>query len=300
MVEGQNGLTWPRWQRLVRAVEDLGFAGLYRSDHFTNAGPPDKDSLELWVSLTWLAANTSRIAFGPLCTPLSFRHPAITARMAAAVDDLSGGRMTLGLGAAWQEREHTKFGFDLLPVRERFTRFAEGLTVVSRLLTSEEPVSFSGTFYHLQDALLLPRPSRPGGPPILVGGNGPHRTLPLAARYAVEWNATFQTPPKFEALSRRLDALLSRRGRRPQEVRRSMMTGTIIGRTDAEVAQRLSGRALEQVRERGIIVGTPAAAVDQLRALASVGLDRVMLQWLDLDDLDGLETFAVAVLPHFH
>src|SRR5574341_2492695 len=96
MIEGQNGLTWPRWQNIVRAVEDLGFAGLYRSDHFTNANPPDKESLELWVSLVWLAANTSRIEFGPLVTPFSFRHPALTARMAAAVDDLSSGRLTLG------------------------------------------------------------------------------------------------------------------------------------------------------------------------------------------------------------
>ena len=99
MVEGQNGLNWPRWQRLVTAVEDLGFAGLYRSDHYTNASPPDLDSLELWVSLTWLAANTQRIAFGPLVSPVSFRQPTMTARMATAVDDLSHGRLTLGLGA---------------------------------------------------------------------------------------------------------------------------------------------------------------------------------------------------------
>jgi F420-dependent oxidoreductase-like protein len=299
MVEGQNGLTWPRWQRLVQAVEDLGFAGLYRSDHFTNAGPPDKESLELWVSLTWLAANTSRIAFGPLCTPVSFRHPALTARMAVAVDDLSGGRMTLGLGAAWQEREHAKFGFDLLPLRARFERFAEGLVVISRLLKTEAPVTFAGTFYHLQDAVILPRPLRAGGPPILVGGNGPRRTLPLAAKYAVEWNATFQTPEKFAALNRRLDELLERAGRRPTEMRRSMMTGTAIARTEAGVQQKLQGRTLQQVRERGIIVGTPAAAVEQLGHLASEGLDRVMLQWLDLDDLDGLEAFAAAALPHF-
>ncbi len=299
MVEGQNGLTWPRWQRLVKAVEDLGFAGLYRSDHFTNASPPDKDSLELWVSLTWLAANTSRIAFGPLCTPLSFRHPAFTARMAIAVDDLSAGRMTLGLGAAWQEREHTKFGFDLLPIRQRFDRFAEGLEIVSRLLRTEEPVSFAGSFYRVQEAIILPRPARPGGPPILVGGNGTRRTLPLAARYAVEWNATSQTPAGFSALSRRLDTLLERRGRSPQEVRRSMMTGTVIARTDAGLQEKLQGRSLEQVRARGIIYGAPSAAVDQLAALASAGLDRVMLQWLDLDDLDGLAAFAQAVLPHF-
>ena len=102
MIEGQNGLNWPRWKRIVQEVEDLGFVGLYRSDHYTNANPPDKDSLELWVSLTWLASNTKRIQFGPLVSPVSFRQPTMTARMAAAVDDLSDGRLVLGLGAGWQ------------------------------------------------------------------------------------------------------------------------------------------------------------------------------------------------------
>ena len=106
MIEGQNGLNWPRWQQMVPAVEDLGFVGLQRNDHFTNA-PPNLDSLELWVSLTCLADHTRRIEFGPLVTPLSFRHPAMTARQAGAVDDLSHGRLALGLGAGWQEREHT-------------------------------------------------------------------------------------------------------------------------------------------------------------------------------------------------
>ena len=104
MLEGQNGLTWPRWQRIARAVEDLGFAGLYRSDHYTNMNPPDVESLELWVSLTWLASHTERIEFAPMVSPVSFRDPSMTARMAAAVDDLSGGRLSLGLGAGWQER----------------------------------------------------------------------------------------------------------------------------------------------------------------------------------------------------
>ncbi len=123
MIEGQMGLNWPRWKRLVRAVETLGFVGLWRSDHFTNRTPPDMDSLELWTSLTWLADNTSRIEFGPLVTPVSFRHPVWTARMAKEVDDLSGGRLVLGVGAGWQEREHRMFGFPLLPIPERFARF---------------------------------------------------------------------------------------------------------------------------------------------------------------------------------
>ena len=104
MIEGQNRLTWPRWQKIVRFVEDAVFVGLFRSDHFTNSNPPDLESLELWTSLTWLAYNTQRIESGPLVTPFSFRHPAFTARMASAVDDLSGGRLTLGLGAGWQGR----------------------------------------------------------------------------------------------------------------------------------------------------------------------------------------------------
>jgi alkanesulfonate monooxygenase SsuD/methylene tetrahydromethanopterin reductase-like flavin-dependent oxidoreductase (luciferase family) len=163
MIEGQNGLNWPRWQGIVRAVEELGFTGLYRSDHYTNANPPDKDSLELWVSLTWLAANTERIEFGPLVSPVSFRDPTMTARMASAVDDLSNGRLTLGLGAGWQEREHENFGWQLLDIPERFDRFEEGLTVISQLLQNDEPVDFEGEYYELNEAIVLPRPQRPGG-----------------------------------------------------------------------------------------------------------------------------------------
>src|SRR5512140_666927 len=144
MVEGQNGLNWPRWRAMVREVEDLGFVGLYRSDHFTNGTPPDLDSLELWVSLTWLADHTRRIEFGTLVTPLSFRNPVMTARQASAVDDLSNGRLTLGLGAGWQEREHSNYGFELLAPRPRFKRFAEGLQVITALLRSDAPVSFQG------------------------------------------------------------------------------------------------------------------------------------------------------------
>ena len=164
MIEGQNGLTWPRWQKIVRLVEDAGFVGLFRSDHFTNSNPPDLESLELWTSLTWLACNTQRIESGPLVTPFSFRHPAFTARMASAVDDLSGGRLTLGLGAGWQEREHALFGFDLLEPNSRFDRFEEGMEVVTRLLQSDEAVTFEGKYYQLRGATLLPRPQRPGGP----------------------------------------------------------------------------------------------------------------------------------------
>lgn len=290
-----NGLR--RWQRLASAVEDLGFAGLYRSDHFTNANPPDLDSLELWTSLTWLASHTRRIEFGPLVSPVSFRHPVVTARVACAVDYLSGGRLTLGLGAGWQEREHANFGFDLLDVRGRFARLGEALEVVTRLLRSDEPVSLDGPRYRLREAIGLPRPRRPNGPPILIGGNGPLRTLPLAARYADEWNAVYVPARRFAELSGRLDTLLAGRGRRPADVRRSLMTGLVFGRDDAEVQRNLRGRAAATLRERGVVVGTGTAVADALDRLTEAGVQRVMLQWLDLDDLDGLEALARAVIP---
>lgn len=299
MIEGQDGLTWPRWQRLAEAVEALGFAGLYRSDHFTNANPPDKESLELWVSLTWLASHTRRIEFGPLVSPVSFRHPTLTARMAAAVDDLSGGRLTLGLGAGWQQREHHNYGWELLDVPARFARFEEGLEVVTRLLQSDTPVDFDGRYYRLREGILLPRPHRPGGPPILIGGNGPKRTLPLVVRYAAEWNAVYVPPARFAELNRQLDDMLALAGRRPEEVRRSLMTGTLFGRDETEVSARLKARnrTAAELRDIGVAVGTGNAIVDQLGQWQAAGVQRVMLQWLDQDDLDGLEALAAAVLP---
>jgi F420-dependent oxidoreductase-like protein len=297
MVEGQWGLNWPRWQRIARAVETLGFAGLYRSDHITNQEPPYQDSLELWVSLTWLADHTQRIAFGPLVSPVSLRHPVTTARMAGAVDDLSGGRLNLGLGAGWQEREHAGYGFDLLDVPRRMARFQEGVEVITRLLHSDTPVSFDGTFYRLHDAILLPRPQRLGGPPIVIGGG--RGVLPLAARCADEWNVAFKSPAAFAALSARLDTLLQEHERRPGDVRRSLMTGLLFGRDDQELRQKVSrsSRTVDELRAAGLIVGTGAAVVDQLGQLAEAGVQRVMLQWLDLDDVDGLAALAQAVLP---
>jgi F420-dependent oxidoreductase-like protein len=296
MLEGQNGLTWPRWQKIVRLVEELGFVGLYRSDHFTNMNPPDIESLELWVSLTWLAGNTSRIEFAPLVTPFSFRHPAFTARMASAVDDLSNGRLTLGLGAGWQEREHHLFGFDLLDVGPRFDRFEEGLQVVTQLLKSDSSTSFDGKYFQLREAAMLPRPQRSGGPRILIGGNGPKRTPELIARYADEWNAVFVSREEFVKSNTYLDQILKEHKRDPKTVRRSMMTGCIFGVNNSSLKQKLRDRDLEQLQKDGIVAGNANAVKEQLLALEAGGLQRVMLQWLDLDDLAGLEALAKAVL----
>jgi len=298
MLEGQNGLNWPRWQKIVRLVEELGFVGLYRSDHFTNATPPDLDSLELWTSLTWLACNTSRIEFGPLVTPFSFRHPAFTARSASAVDDLSGGRLTLGMGAGWQEREHHLFGFDLLEPKARFDRFDEGMQVVTRLLQNDEPVTVEGHYYQLRGATLLPRPQRKGGPRILIGGNGEKRTLANVVRYGMEWNCVMLLPEDFESRNARLTEMLKTAGRNPEDVRRSMMTGCVFGKDDAALREKLSARkrTVEELQARGLVAGSPSQVREQLKVLEEAGLQRVMLQWLDLDDLVGLEALAKAVL----
>jgi F420-dependent oxidoreductase-like protein len=297
MIEGQNGLTWTRWQKIARIVEELGFVGLYRSDHFTNGNPPDLESLELWTSLTWLADNTKRIEFGPLVTPFSFRHPAFTARMASAVDDLSGGRLTLGLGAGWQDREHDLFGFDLLDMKPRFDRFEEGMEVVTRLLQSDEPVTFDGKYYQLRGATLLPRPQRKDGPGILVGGGG-KRTLGNVVKYATEWNCVILTPGEFAAKNKTLSEMLIAAGRRSESVRRSMMTGCVFGKDDAALKEKISARKrnYDELRRRGIVVGDAAQVREQLKELEEAGLQRVMLQWLDLDDLAGLESLAKAVL----
>ncbi len=298
MIEGQNGLNWDNWRRIATAVEELGFAGLYRSDHYTNAEPPDKDSLELWVSLTWLASHTQRIQFGPLVSPVSFRNPTMTARMAAAVDDLSGARLTLGVGAGWQDREHNNYGWNLLDIAGRFARFEEGLEVITKLLNSDAPVNYQGDYYRLNEAVLLPRPARAGGPPILIGGNGPKLTLPLVARFAAEWNGVFIPPAAFAARNRQLDVMLTENGRFPQDVQRSLMTGIIFGRNAKELQQKLVAerKSAEELRAEGLVVGTGETIGEQLEAFAAAGVQTIMLQWLDLDDLTGLEALARSVL----
>ncbi len=301
MIEGQNGLNWKRWQRLASVVEACGYVGLYRSDHYTNANPPDLDSLECWTSLTWLATHTERLEFGPLVTPVSFRHPTHTARMAAAVDDLSGGRLILGIGAGWQEREHSNYGWDLLEPEQRFKRLGEGLEVITQLLKSDHPVNYSGDYYRIHEGILLPRPNRPAGPPILVGGNGSRRTLPLVARYADEWNAFFITPAEFSRLNARLDEYLTLQGRQPGEVRRSMMTGCVFGVDHEEVEKKVNlrthgQRTVAEMRQRGVVVGTADEIIEQCHQLSNVGVQRLMLQWLDLDDIAGLEAMANGII----
>jgi F420-dependent oxidoreductase-like protein len=309
MFEGQNGLYWPQWKRLVAEAEDLGFAGIFRSDHFTNANPPDLPSLELVTSLTYLADRSQHLHFGPLVAPVSFRDPIMFIRQAAALDDLSGGRMYLGLGAGWQEREHRLFGYKLGDVKTRFQRLTEALEVATLLLNSKEPVTFKGKHYQLDEATLLPRPQRPGGPRILIGGNGPQKTLPLVARYAHVWNAVFISPELFRERNAQLDELLVKQGRQPGDVSRTAMLGTVFARDTAELERKLAGTNtnpanpeqkmadnIEGIVQSGRLVGTADHMREQIQRFAEAGAEELMVQWIDLEDIEGLRALAKAVL----
>ena len=311
LVEGAHGLTWDRWKEFVVTVEEMGYAGLYGSDHFTlNAGPPDPESLELIVSLAYAADHTTRLKLGPLVSPASLRDPVMLTRQMLALDDLSGGRMVFGVGAGWNVREHEMFGYDLGDLRTRMDRFAQSVEVITRLKRSDTPVSYSGRYYTLKDAVLLPRSRRPGGPPLLIGGGGPKRTLPLAARYADIWNVAMVTPDVLQEKLRLLDALIVAAGRQPGDVARTLMIPIFCGMAGAELlhwarARRrmaayanLSDEALlDAIRGRGAIMGAPAEVVERIRVYERLGIQEIMVQWFARDDLGGLRRIADEVMP---
>src|SRR5690606_115249 len=233
MIEGQEGLNWDRWRRIIRATEDLGFESLFRSDHFFSlSGPHTREALETFLSFVLVAEESSRIRFGPLVASMTFRHPSLLARQAAQIDVLSGGRFILGVGAGWNVPEHEAFGFPFPPVRERMDRLEEGIQVV-RALWGDGPTSFDGRYYQLRDVESYPKPVQSPAP-ILIGGSGEKRTLRLVAQYADEWNAIGLDLEgyrrKVEVLHRHCEDV----GRDPSTIRRSMMCGFVIGRDERE------------------------------------------------------------------
>lgn len=312
MIEGQEGLTWERWWKIIETADTRGFNSVWRSDHlFSLMGSPERNCIALWPSLNEVACRSSRLEFGQLVSPITFRHPVHLAIDAVAADELSGGRFLLGVGAGWNENEHKAFGFPLPPLKERMDRFEEGLKVITLLLSGEK-VSFSGRYYQLDEAQSRPSPTRGSTVPIVIGGGGEKRTLRLVAEYADEWNIT---PATLEAYAAKVEVLLRHCedvGRDPATIRRSIMLGHIIGRNDAELKQRAASiqkvfnapagsepdELISRFRERGMLVGTPAEIVEQIQARAEQGVTRIMLQTHDQEDMEALELFASEVMPH--
>ncbi|HEY3098568.1 MAG TPA: LLM class flavin-dependent oxidoreductase [Methylomirabilota bacterium] len=305
MIEGQEGLTWDRWRRLARAAEDGGFEALFRSDHLTGLfGDPKRASLDTWASLTWLASNSSRIRFGPLVCPLTLHHPALLAKRAAAVAELSGGRLDLGIGAGWHEGEHAMFGIPFPSLKERMDRFECGARAI-RALCQGRPVTLEQPYYSLREAESYPLP--PGGRvPLIIGGRGEQRALRVVAACADEWNTTRITRDDYPAKRGVLERHCRAVGRDPSLIRRSLMIPYIVGRDTRERDARLANarRIFPRVpdseaawRAAGFLFGAPGHVVEELRAWEKLDVTRVMLQTLDMDDVAAIELLAREVVP---
>jgi F420-dependent oxidoreductase-like protein len=305
MIEAQEGLTWHRWLELARAAEDLGYESLCRSDHLTSViGQSRRPSLDTWTSLSVLAARTRRIRFGPLVSPLTFYHPAILAKMALALDTLSDGRLDLGLGAGWNEREHAMFGIALPPIKERLDRLEAAARYI-RALGASQPVTLVQPHYALDQAEIYP-PATHGRLRIVVGGRGEKRTLRIAAEFADEWNATRIDIPTFRHKRGVLTEHCAAVGRDPDTIRRSLMIPMAIGRDRAEVGRRIAAaRAIFPAlpadeaawRAASFLAGSAADVGQALDEWAAAGMDRVVLQMMDQEDIPALESFARGVLP---
>jgi F420-dependent oxidoreductase-like protein len=297
MIEGQEGLTWERWQALARTTEEAGYAGLFRSDHLTGlAGDPSQPSLDTWASLTWLASHTRRLRFGPMVCPLTFYHPALLAKRATAVATLSGARFDLGIGAGWHEGEHAMFGIPFPSLKERLDRLECGARVI-RALWRGQPATLEQPYYPLREAQSFPGPP-PGGVPLIVGGRGERRTLRVVAEHADEWNVTRVTPEEYAVKCRVLEGHCRAVGRDPAAIRHSLMVPIVTGRSPAEVSARLQRARAIFPRLPDDVAGWRSAAflygaLDEVReSLArweSAGIQRFMLQILDMTDLEMID-----------
>ncbi|MGH7911039.1 MAG: LLM class flavin-dependent oxidoreductase [Candidatus Dormibacteraceae bacterium] len=293
MIEAQEDLTWERWRRVVADAERLGFASLRVSDHLESVmGIRGRTAVPAWPALTVAAELTERIQLGTMVSPLTFYEPGVLLREAVALDQLSGGRLILGLGAGWNQREHERFGVEFGSWTYRFDRLEHGLELLKRL-NAEHP-----------DGRELP---------LLLGGSGLKRSLPLAARYATEWNAQAPTPERYRELTQALDQACAAIGRDPASLRRSSMTSFLIGRNQAELAERavelgkilpwLTGSTPDELvaaaKEHWPAVGTPDQIVARLRPFAEAGVELFCFQHFLHLDSDGLQLLAREVAPAF-
>jgi F420-dependent oxidoreductase-like protein len=300
--EPQQGADYNTLLRVAKATEEYGFDAFFRSDHYVKMGdvsglPGPSDA---WVSLAGLARETERVRLGTLVTAATFRLPGPLAISVANVDDMSGGRVELGLGTGWYDQEHTAYGIPFPSLGERFDRLEEQLEIITGLW--ETPVGktygFDGTHYKLIDSPALPKPVQQPRPPIVIGGVGAKRTPRLAARYADEYNVPFHSLEETKAAFERVLAACANGGRRGTSIKLSAAQVICCGRDEAELRRRADaiGRSVEDLRENGI-AGTPAEVVERIGAFGEAGAERMYLQVLDLQDLDHLALLASDVLP---
>jgi alkanesulfonate monooxygenase SsuD/methylene tetrahydromethanopterin reductase-like flavin-dependent oxidoreductase (luciferase family) len=295
MIEGQEGVTWEEWVALARACELHGLEGLFRSDHYGSIlSEPWTDAHDSWATITALAVLTERIRLGTMVSPVTFRHPAVVARMVVTADHVSGGRVELGLGAGWYEAEHVAHGFPFPPLRERFAKLEADAEAIVRSWTDDDRAQ--------------PKPVQTPHPPIVVGGSAKSRGARLAARFAQEYNTTSATLEQVGERRAALDAACHSAGRDPASLPLSLMTGCLIGRTADEVRER-GARVQRLVRAGGDleawlaksantwVIGTVEEAAERLRALEAAGVTRVMLQHLDHRDLDAVELMGRELAP---
>ena len=306
MIEGQDGVTWPQWLALAQACEASGIPALFRSDHQLNlSGRADRGSLDAWATLTALAAHTRTLRLGTLVSPVTFRHPSDVAKVVAAADHVSGGRVELGLGAGWHEREHAAYGFPFPPLKKRMDLLAEQLEIVHGHW-ADGAFSFAGEHYVLEDLDAQPKPVQRPRPPLLMGGKAGPRGAALAARWADEYNTPFAPLADVLAMKDRVTAACEAAGREP--IAFSLMTGVLAGRDRAELRDRArllaehNGEVAEPddylaALAPAWIVGTVDEVAEQLGTLRDAGLARVMCQQLLHGDLDHVALIGGDLAP---
>jgi F420-dependent oxidoreductase-like protein len=291
--EPQIGATYDDLLAVARCAEDAGFDGFFRSDHFLAIGgdglPGPTDS---WVTLGALARETTSIRLGTLVTSATFRLPGPLAIAVAQVDQMSGGRIELGLGTGWYEPEHTAYGIPFPTLSERFDRLEEQLTIITGLWSPASPFSFSGTHYKVLDSPGLPKPVQDPRPPIIIGGRGKRKTPALAARFGDEFNVPFASAAETAVI---YDAVRSAAGSRSLVY--SVAQTVVCGRTDAEIKRRTEAAGYLATVLNGCVRGTPEQVAEQLAAFGELGTTRAFLQVLDLGDLDHVELIAAEVAP---
>lgn len=295
--EPQQGASYDTLLTVAKATEDLGFDAFFRSDHYLSMGAADglPGPTDAWITLAGLARETRRIRLGTLMTAGTFRLPGVLAIQVAQVDQMSGGRVELGLGAGWFEEEHRAYGIPF--PKEKFGRLEEQLAIVTGLWGTEAGKTFSyeGRYYQLTDSPALPKPAQTKVP-VLVGGHGATRTPRLAARYADEFNIPFASLEDTERQFGRVRAAAEEAGRRADDLVYSNALVVCVGKDDAEVARRAAaiGREVDELKENGL-AGSPAEVVDKIGRYAALGSSRIYLQVLDLHDLDHLELISAQV-----